>query len=134
MRYCSNCGTQGTDGQAYCGACGTPFPADSTQAIRQSQPPPPPQPPLQTPLQSRYAPQPQPPPQTWPRTQTQPAAPRPGYQYGAPRMPDFDWRKIVVGNWVGAAITAPRSWRPPGSCRRPSACWRSPITSGSTTR
>ena len=82
MRYCGNCGTQGTDGQAFCVACGTPFPADSTQAVPQTRP--------------RTQAQPQP----------QPSEPRPGYEYGAPRLPDLDWRTIVVGNWLGAAITA----------------------------
>ena len=94
MRYCGNCGTQGTDGQAFCVACGTPFPADSTQATRQSQSQS--QPPSQHPAQSQ--------PQPWPRAQ--PAEPRPGYEYGAPRLPDIDWRTIMVGNWIGAAITA----------------------------
>ena len=90
MRYCSNCGTEGTDGQVYCGACGTPLPADRTQAVPQPQAQPRPQPRQQ--------------PQDWP--QAQPGEPRPGYEYGAPRLPDFDWRTFVVGNWVGAAITA----------------------------
>jgi len=111
MKYCGNCGAPASSG-AFCGNCGATLGAPQAQSDATvqrergpaSQPAPYTKPmPVETPSSPAPgsgwgAPSPTPEP---------PAGPRPGTgAYGGPQLPPIDWRKLAVGNWLGAGITA----------------------------
>lgn len=92
MRHCTQCGSQLAQGIRFCGECGAPAGAQT---------PPPAQPTVPRPASAPAGPPgsgrvmpPSPPP---------PSALASGAGGGTVALP-FDWRRIVVGNWIGAAV------------------------------
>lgn len=150
MSQCPQCGTATTEGQPFCGACGTPLttqnpapePDEGKTQIREQRPAaqqPGQQPPAQQWGQQPPAPQ-QPQGQQWGQQPPAPQQPQ-GQQWGQPQQPqggyashgqeyvapqgqqyaaqgqyaapqgggsgaNFDFSKVLAGNWVGAAGVA----------------------------
>jgi hypothetical protein len=95
MAYCPNCGAENAPTASYCSNCGQRL-APATQTATAPPPPPPPAPPA--------APAPTPAPQPTPTLAASPGPAAPTVQRTA--LPSVNWRPLVIGNWVGAGLTA----------------------------
>lgn len=111
MLTCAHCGSENSQSSRFCGTCGRPVapPPDAgtapgqappTQTLTAQEPPPaaPPTAPLAAPSTA-------PPPASAPIIPPPARAPHSSGPT-APTMPAVNWQRLLVGNWVGAGLTA----------------------------
>ncbi|MFC4786634.1 zinc-ribbon domain-containing protein [Nocardioides sp. MAHUQ-72] len=120
MPTCAHCGSENPETSRFCGGCGRPLGSDTPTAPLQAAPVMPPAAPPATPPAAPptapmaappTAPPSAPPVLPPPPTGTPYAAPQGGPQARpqgstSPSLPSVDWQRILVGNWLGAGLTA----------------------------
>ena len=97
MHTCADCGSENPGTSRFCGSCGRPL-AATPAAAPPSAPPPPPTAPM--------AAAPTAPPASPPVLPPAPAGPPPTAGPATPHLPSVNWQRLLVGNWLGAGLTA----------------------------
>src|SRR6478735_5110865 len=96
MLTCAHCGSDNPGTSRFCGSCGRPTAVAAPPTTTPPAGPPPTAPIAAAPTAPPAAPPVLPPP---------PGAQRPAGP-SAPTLPSVNWQKVLVGNWLGAGLTA----------------------------